>query len=124
VKVALSFAFRDNPGAFVEFHLIDHNLAVLKSYSLSTSMFWLGVGLLVFFRWSEKPEFLRRGIWIPVVLLVFALFLGYIDELRGYYEALPVLLLLVAQNVAAVIGVELTPLARTTGGEVRTSATA
>ena len=124
VKVALSLAFRDNPGAFVEFHLIDHNLAVLKSYSLSTSILWLGVGLLVFFRWSEKPEFLRRGIWIPVVLLVFSLFLGYIDELRGYYEALPVLLALVAQNVAAVIGVELTPLARTTGGQVRTSATA
>jgi hypothetical protein len=124
VKLALSLAFRGNPGAFVEFHLIDHNLAILRSYSLSTPLLWLGVGLLVFFRWSEKPKFLRRGVWIPVVLLVFALFLGYIDELRGYYEALPVLLLLVAQSIAAVVGVELTPLARTTGGAVRTAATA
>ena len=123
VKLALSLAFQSNPGAFVEFHLIDHNLAVLKSYSLSTSILWLGVGLLVFFRWSEKPRFLRRGVWILAVLLVFSLFLGYIDELRGYCEALPVLLLLVAQSVATVIGVELTPLARPTVGEVRTSAT-
>lgn len=123
VKLALSLAFQGNPGAFVEFHLIDHNLAVLKSYSLSTSILWLGVGLLVFFRWSEKPKFLRRGVWILAVLLVFSLFLGYIDELRGYYEALPVLLLLVAQSVATVMGIELTPPARPTVGELRTSAT-
>jgi hypothetical protein len=71
VKLALSLAFQSNPGAFVEFHLIDHNLAVLKSYSLSTSILWLGAGLLVFFRWSEKPKFLRRGVWILAVLLVF-----------------------------------------------------
>ncbi len=109
---------------FVEFHLIDHNLVVLRSFSLSTPLLWLGVGLLVFFRWSEKPAFLKRGIWILAVLLAFSFFLGYIDELRGYYEALPVLLLLVAQSVAAAFGVEVTPLAGSPGGEARTSATA
>ena len=123
VKLALSLVFRDNPGTFVEFHLIDHNLGILKSLSLSTSILWLGVGLLVFFRWTEKPEFLRRGVWIPVVLLVFALFLGYVDELRGYYEALPVLLLLAAQSIAVVLGVKMTPLAGPAGGEVHTPAT-
>ena len=56
------------------------------------------------------PPFFRRGVWIPVVLLVFALFLGYVDELRGYYEALPVLLLLAAQSIAVVLGVKMTPL--------------
>jgi hypothetical protein len=111
VKGALSLAFSKNPGSFVEFHLIDHNLALFKHLSLAQAAQALGlvlaVGLLVFRGWRRKPAFLRHALWIMVPLLALALLLGYLDELRDYYEAYPILLLLAAQTLAELRGLQL-----------------
>ena len=107
VKLGLHLALRSNPGAFVRFHLVDHNLRLLKPFSLPGVFTFLALVFVTFRKWSEKPEFLRHGIWIPVLLLVLTLFLGYLDELRDYYEAVPIVVLLATDTVAAACGVRL-----------------
>jgi hypothetical protein len=45
---------------------------------------------LIFYGWPQKPRFLKMSfVMILPPLVIMALFLGYIDEWRGYYEAYP-----------------------------------
>lgn len=108
VRVILSFVFINNAGGFFEFHLIDHNILLLKSYSLSTAFTWLVISLLVFYKWSDKPSFLRRGIWILVPPLAFGLFFGFFDELRDYYEVYPIVILLLSHSIGHILGIKMT----------------
>jgi hypothetical protein len=105
IKTGLSWIYRENPGAMVEYHL-DHNFALLRPYPLSTAAAWLGVVLLVIHRWSDKPVFMRRGLWILAPLVGLTLFLGYLDELRDYYEAFPIVVLMMSHSVARLAGIE------------------
>lgn len=111
LKLALSWVFRANPGTFVELHLLDHNLDVLKSFLLKPSFAaeapWLGVLLLTFYRWSSKPAFLRHALWILVPIVAAMPLWGVLGELRVYYEAFPIVALLVVQSVAEIVGIEL-----------------
>jgi hypothetical protein len=106
IKLGINFVFRHNPGGVAEFHLGDHNLGLLRSYSVGTAVAWLVLAVLMAVRWSETPRFLRTALWILPVLVGLTLFLGYLDELRDYYEAFPVIVLLVAHGVARLTGVE------------------
>jgi hypothetical protein len=54
---------------------------------------------LVCWSWSEKPVLLRRGLWIIPVLGVLTFVMGYIDEMRDYYEAYPVVYLLISGTI-------------------------
>jgi hypothetical protein len=54
---------------------------------------------LVIDRWSQKPLFLKRALWIIPVLLVLTFCFGYIDEMRDYYEGYPIILLLMAHTL-------------------------
>ena len=38
-----------------------------------------GLALLLAYRWSAKPAFLRHSLWIVVPLVVLTFFLGYLD---------------------------------------------
>jgi hypothetical protein len=104
VKSGLAVVFADNPGGVVEFHLLDHNLPLLRSAGVSAIVPWLAIALCILYRRSEKPQFLRDALWILVPLLGLTLFLGYIDELRDYYEVYPVVVLLLAQTAAMLLG--------------------
>ena len=104
LKTGLYVLYRDNPGAFVEAHFPQHNLDVLKAYPLATVFGWCGVALLVAYRWPEKPAFLRDALWIALPLVVLTFFLGYLDELRDYYEAYPIVLLLILHSVGRIVG--------------------
>lgn len=108
VKAGLQLAFHANQGGFVEFWLLRHNI-FLGPYALADLMAWLALGGLVFAHWESKPRFLRRALWIAVPLFVLTAFLGLLDELRDYYEAFPIVLLLAAQSVAAWLGVAVRP---------------
>jgi hypothetical protein len=55
---------------------------------------------LVLWRWREKPLFLRRSIWLVPILVGATFFFGYIDELRDYYEAFPIVFLLIVTSMA------------------------
>jgi hypothetical protein len=111
VKLALDLAFRDNAGRFVEFH-VDHNLAWLRrslvTYGAVPVAAGIALALLVFARWREKPILLRRGLVILPLLLALTAFLGFIDELRDYYEAYPIAVQLAFANVAALAGIPAT----------------
>jgi hypothetical protein len=117
IKSGLYLAFMNNPGVFVEDHLIrnlDH-LANPANYfrfelplkgmlmpfminipwprGLNIVMF----GLLAFFivyGWKSKPLFLRKAaIYFPISFIL-AMLWGYINELRAYYDFLPIVFIL------------------------------
>jgi len=107
VKILLYTLFINNPGGFVEFHLIDRNYLLFNGYSLVTFITLLIILLSIFSKWDEKPKFLKDSLWIAVPLLILTLFLGFFDELRDYYEVFPVVVLLISFNIAKIFGVEL-----------------
>ena len=107
IKILLYILFVNNPGGFVEFHLIDRNYLLFNGYSLTTFTILLIIILSIFSSWSEKPKFLRDALWIAIPLLILTLFLGFFDELRDYYEVFPVVVLLISFNIAKILGIEL-----------------
>lgn len=106
IKLGLQVAYSDNPGGAVEHHF-HRNLDLLRTYSIGTAVGALVLATLIGVRWSEAPRFLRTALWCLPVLVGLTLFLGYLDELRDYYEALPVIVLLVAHGIARLIGVDI-----------------
>ncbi len=107
VKIFLYILFMNNPGGFVEFHLIDRNYLLFNGYSLTTFVVLLIIFLAIFSYWNEKPKFIKDSMWIAVPLLILTFFLGFFDELRDYYEILPVAILLISFNIAKIFGVRL-----------------
>lgn len=112
VKVILYVAFKDNPGGLVEFHF-DDNLRFIGEYSIPKVVVFFAIALILFYKWSAKPTFLKHAIWIfaPVVLLVLAF--GYLHEWRAYYEVYPIAFLLLAHSVSNVLRIRMAPVERT-----------
>jgi len=107
VVLAPSWAVRDNPGAGLEWHS-GRNLSVPF-----TVLAWLRLTVLVaavvlsLASIRRAPTFLARGFVATLpVLVVAALFFGYIDEVRDYYEALPFIVALVLLTVGRSLGVQ------------------
>ena len=100
VKLFLSWLFRANPGFIFELHPL-HNLDRLTAgWSFPALGVFLGTVWLIRFRWQEKPAFLRVAlpcILLPLVAL--ALFMGFIEEWRGYYEAYPIVFALLVDSL-------------------------
>jgi hypothetical protein len=107
VKILLYFIFLNNPGSIVEFHLFDRNYLIFNGYSLTTFVVWFIIILAIFSKWKVKPEFLKDAVWIAVPLIILTFFLGYLDELRDYYEVYPIIFLLITYNIAEVLGIRL-----------------
>ncbi|MCW8994910.1 MAG: hypothetical protein OQK77_03755 [Psychromonas sp.] len=106
VKILLFILFKNNPGGFVEFHLIDRNYLLFNGYSLTTFVVLLIIFLTIFSRWNEKPKFLKDALWIAIPLVILTFLLGFFDELRDFYEVFPVIILLISLNIARILGVE------------------
>ncbi len=102
IRGALSLHFAGNPGTFLEFHLLDHNLQILLPFSIADAAAWLFVGLLLGIQWNKKPLLPRVGLLVLVVLCAMAVFFGYFDELRMYYEVFPSVCLLLCHSFAVV----------------------
>lgn len=96
IIAALAWVFRDNPGSGIEWHL-DRNIWAGWSKLGWLRLAFLAVLVLLALRRIGRAEpFLRAGLAGTLVpLLVATLFMGYLDELRDYYEALPFLVPLV-----------------------------
>lgn len=108
IKALLFILFFDNPGGFVEFHLIDRNYLLFNGYSLTTFTVLLIIFNSIFSRWNEKPKFLKDALWIGIPLLFLTLLFGFFDELRDYYEVFPVIILLISFNIARILNINLT----------------
>lgn len=97
IRALITAAFKNNPGSFVEFHLLDYNLGLISNpQELLYFIIVIAVfAVLIKYRWAEKPALLRQGLLITIApLMSLALFFGFVDELRGYYEAFPFIFLL------------------------------
>lgn len=106
IKGGLTWVFRDNPGPIMEFHLRDHNLGwLLGGWSAAEVAAIVVIPALVAFRWKRKPAFLRTAFLgtLPLLVLI-ALFYGFIDEWRIYYEAYAVVFALSVATLRSVAG--------------------
>ncbi len=101
IKLILLIIYYDNPGTFVEFHLM-YNLK-LDPYSISQFLALIILGVAIIYDWKNKPEFLRHSILIICPLLVLTLFFGCLDEYRDYYEVYPIVILLVTHTIVKIL---------------------
>ena len=108
IKLTISVIFIRNPGAVVEFHLFDHNLKLFELYPTKIIALWIGIAgvimAVLFHHWSDKPQFLRDGIWICLPLVGCILLCGFLDELRDYYEVYPIIILLLFHSLCELSG--------------------
>jgi hypothetical protein len=110
VRLILGIIFRNNPGSFFEFHFFDHNWLLLThwfdAHIYPTGFLAIVIILLLFlYHWSEQPDFIKSGVWILVPLVGLTLFIGWVDEYRVYLEVYPILLLMLVNNSAKIIGI-------------------
>jgi hypothetical protein len=114
IRGVIAYVYRDNPGAAVEFHFIDHNSALLASpYSVQTLATYVLLFAAVMYQWRTKPWFLRAAVSMLVPLLVSCLFFGFLDELRDYYEIYAAALMLGAASFLRLLGHPITTSAPT-----------
>jgi len=106
IKLLLLVIFSSNPGTFVEFHLVDHNLGLFAGYDLTLAFTLFGLIMLIYYKWNEKPPYVIITLWALVPLLFLTLFLGYLDELRDYYEVYPSIIILISHSIAQVLGIK------------------
>lgn len=111
VRVALTIAFRDNPGGNIDYHVSEWLLAISISPILLLSFYGiLGIviAILVMFYWKDKPIFLRYSVvvMVPILLSLHFMF-GIPYELRVFYEVFPALYLLSIFTIFRFIGIEL-----------------
>ncbi len=107
IKIFIDMLFIHNPGGLVEFWLPRNINLLLRPYPIILYLQWFALGFFVIYKWSEKPLFLKQGLLILIPLLGTAVFWGWIIELRAYYEAYPIVMLLLAHSVASILGLSI-----------------
>ena len=107
IKIVLFILFKNNPGTFVEFQLVDHNLRLVTEYNLTLAASLLGLIVLVFYKWDEKPDFLKISLSALIPLIFLTFFLGYLDKLRDYYEIYSAVIILISHRIAKVLDLEI-----------------
>ncbi len=123
VYLVLYFIFRANSGVVQEVHFLRNfnHLTHIGNYFIFTRLepfllahfgvvFWypaglnIIVGLLllagILYHWAEKPLFLRKALLLLIPLVVASLVFGFVDEMRVYYELVPIVFWLIAYSVA------------------------
>jgi hypothetical protein len=99
VQALIRFAFQENPGAPLQWHLPDQLLVMRRVLSDPVQLLVSLVPLVlivafVLHGWRRKPQFLRDGlVLLPVFLILYVLW-GYPSEIRVMLEVYPVVALL------------------------------
>jgi len=107
IKIFLDLSFIHNPGGVVEYWLKRNIMLLLHPYPISLYLQWALLGFLVIYKWSEKPLFLKHGLLILIPLFVTMVLWGWIFELRVFYEAYPIVILMMAHSVARIFNVRI-----------------
>lgn len=110
IKFVLFYAFSNNPGVITEFHLVENTYIILLrilGHPVITVGSWLILAFAVFYRWREKPEFLKYSLWIFLPLFLLYLLFGNYGELRVFYEVFPIFVLLIAHTIASLAKINL-----------------
>ncbi|MBS1717109.1 MAG: hypothetical protein JSS72_05195 [Armatimonadetes bacterium] len=100
----------------------DHNLKLFswRQWPVPLMLFVIGLGFYKLIRpnWATAPYTLKLGLYFVLAPLVFgAMIIGFLDELRAYYEAFPYLILLAMPSfMDLIIGPMPSPSIETTAG--------
>lgn len=111
IKLALYWAFRDNIGDSLEFHLPEHFIEyhrILTNYPILVlyyCLFLFGIPALMFYRWDEKPLFLKNCVLVIGPLFFLYILFGYPFEVRVFYEVYPIVLLLMVHSLGTWFGI-------------------
>jgi hypothetical protein len=104
-RIGISLLTARFPGSYVEFHLLDHNLGhIFPNADMLDLVSILFVGFLVFSFWSEKPLLLSIGIVQLALMVASAIFVGYLDEYRLYFDCFPILVLTISYSLVRLGG--------------------
>jgi len=108
IKAALTYRFSGSPGGMVEWQ-IQNNFAFLSTITVRSVFFYflsLLYAGLVFSHWSSKPMVLRHAFVFQLAPLVaLSLIWGHLQELRIYYDVLPLVFLLSVPTVVGALGI-------------------
>jgi hypothetical protein len=105
VKAYLWLRFRSNPGNFLEFHLWTNlHESLTHPWALPGALATVAVILLVVRAWRDKPLALRQGLIVLPPLVLLYIVSGIYQEMRIFYEAYPIVWLLVCPSLAAIAG--------------------
>lgn len=115
LRALLAYALRESPGVAFTLQTRANLEAVARpDFYVKTFAPLVPVLILVFYRWREKPPFLRRASFVlgaPLILL--CLLFGSLGEMRTYLELYPFAFLLAVPSVVHAFGwTDLTSLPR------------
>jgi hypothetical protein len=109
IRFAIMWKFQNNPGGIVENHFRLHLFALQMEPLLVLIHVLFGFLLLILavWDWKKKPFFPRQAaLGIVPVLSVLYLFWGIPFEIRVFYEAYPLILLLVLPTIGQFLGLQ------------------
>lgn len=110
IKGGLHFYFADRPGEEAFMGFFWRNVWYVYAYNLYNVTAVLSGVFLLIYRWSEKPAFLRCGMWVVAAnSLAYVLFCNP-GEFRDFYSSMPLLALMLAHSLIRASGVEKSPL--------------
>jgi hypothetical protein len=104
VRTGLQMTYAQNPGDPVEFHLL-RNIFKFPRYPIGFVVSSLVIIGFVLHDWRAKSAFLRTTFLMLVPLLGLTVFLGFLDELRDYYEVYAAGLLLMLPTLGGLFGI-------------------
>ena len=103
VKGGINLYFADKPGVVAQHHFLGQ-----LDYA---SQHLLGIGLsaivllwIVFYRWQQKPLFLRGGLWMLLPNLVLFIIICIPGEFRDFYWSLPVMIIMATHSLLSYAG--------------------
>ena len=110
--LALDWVFRDNPGAPAEWHLARNLGHVPRARQLLHDAVYWGAWFAGLAFWREKRALVAEALAVAVVLVGTTLFLGFLGEYRDFYEAWPLLALLLTHTALRLAGTRPKPAPR------------
>jgi len=104
----IGYIFRDNPGGAIEWHL-RHNIArpfIISGFGKLRLIIFILFILLSLSKLHQAPVFLKRSLIATLPpLMCLAFLFGHFDELRDYYEALPLIYTLTLVAIGQKFGI-------------------
>lgn len=100
IQGGIRYAFRNNPGSTLQWHLPDQ-LKALHEAAANSPMTLALIGALVVtiavfvgYGWKRKPQFLRASLWLAPIFIALFVTGGFPGEIRTMLEIYPIVALL------------------------------